>query len=188
MLVPRKPTPPLSLPLVGGGRFDLDADPGATRGTLLAVYRGLHCPLCLGQLQELDAIVDDLAARGVTALALSTDDAGRAAEMRRRAGVERLRVAHSLGLAEARDWGLYLSTSNGRTSAGVEEPALFAEPGLFLVGPGRSLYFASVQTMPFLRPSLAGLPGVLDMVIERAYPARGEYVGPLPETGAAAAV
>jgi peroxiredoxin len=177
MLMPRKPTPPLSLPLVGGGRFDLDADPGAERGTLLVVYRGLHCPLCVPYLQDLDAIAPGLAARGVTALALSTDDGERAAAMRDKAGAKAVRFAHSLPLAEARAWGLYLSTGRGRTSAGVEEPALFAEPGLFLVGPRRALYFVSVQNMPFMRPDLAGLPKMLDAAIERNYPARGEWDG-----------
>jgi len=179
MLMPRKKTPPLQLPLVGGGSFDLDADPGAERGTLLVVYRGLHCPLCVPYLQELDGIVPALAERGVTALALSTDDEGRAAQMMEKVGPKHVRFAHSLSLETAREWGLYISTSNGKTSAGVEEPALFAEPGLFLVSPGRSLYFASVQTMPFMRPPLAGLPQTLDFVIAKSYPARGEYDGAL---------
>ena len=31
-------------------------------------------------------------------------------------------------LGSAREWGLYISTSRGTTSIGIEEPALFAEP------------------------------------------------------------
>lgn len=177
MLMPRKKTPELKLPLVGGGSFDLDADPGAERGTLLVNYRGLHCPLCVPYLKELDEIAPALAERGVTALALSTDGEDRAAQMRDKVGAQHVRFAHSLPLSVAREWGLFISTSNGKTSAGIEEPELFAEPGLFLVSPGRSLYFASVQTMPFMRPPLKGLPQTLDFVIERSYPARGEYDG-----------
>ena len=63
MLMPRKKTPELKLPLLGGGSFDLDADPGAERGTLLVVYRGLHCPLCVPYLKELDEITPALAER-----------------------------------------------------------------------------------------------------------------------------
>ena len=85
--------------------------------------------------------------------------------------------AHSLPLATARDWGLFISTGRGKTSIGIEEPALFSEPGLFLVSPDRSLYFSSVQTMPFIRPSFAELVGALDFVIEKNYPARCEYTG-----------
>ena len=36
-------------------------------------------------------------------------------------------------LSKAKEWGLYISTSRGMTSIGIEEPALFSEPGVFLV-------------------------------------------------------
>lgn len=179
MPTPRKPVPPLSLPLVGGGRFDLDDDPGASRGTLVCVYRGFHCPICVTYLKALDAIVPALAERGVTAVALSTDPEDRAVAMAERVAPKALRFAHGFTLQQARDWGLYLSTGRGRTSMGVEEPAIFAEPGLFLVSPGRALYFASIQTMPFLRPDLAELPARIDFIVEKSYPARGEYTGPI---------
>ena len=77
----------------------------------------------------------------------------------------------------ARDWGLYISTSRGKTSIGIEEPALFSEPGVFLVSPDQSLYFGSVQTMPFMRPHFSELVGALDFAIANNYPARGEYSG-----------
>lgn len=179
MLMPRKHVPPLTLPLVGDGTFDLDAEAEAGRGALIAVYRGLHCPICAGYLKALDAIVPALAERGVSAVAVSTDPKDRAEAMMAKVAPVRLRFAHGFTCAMARDWGLWISTSRGVTSMGVEEPAMFAEPGLFLVSPGRTLYFASIQTMPFLRPELEGLPKVIDYVIEKSYPARGEYAGPV---------
>jgi hypothetical protein len=60
------------------------------------------------------------------------------------------------------------------TSTGVEEPALFSEPGLFLVRADGTLYFASVQTMPFARPRFVDVVAALDYVIANDYPARGE--------------
>ena len=69
------------------------------------------------------------------------------------------------------------------TSAGVEEPALFSEPGLFLVLPDRTLYFASVQTMPFARPHFTDILAALDYVIAKNYPARGEVMN-LPAAAA----
>ena len=51
-----------------------------------------------------------------------------------------MRVGYGLPLKDARAWGLYISTSRGKTSAGIEEPALFSEPGLFLVRPDSTLY------------------------------------------------
>ena len=62
------------------------------------------------------------------------------------------------------------------TSPGLAEPALFNEPGLFLIKPDGTLYCASVQTMPFTRPQLADLLTALDFIAERNYPARGEVV------------
>ncbi|MEM1353074.1 MAG: AhpC/TSA family protein, partial [Pseudomonadota bacterium] len=86
-----------------------------------------------------------------------------------------LRIAYDLSLAKAREWGLYISTSRGKTSIGIEEPALFSEPGLFMVTPDQTLYYGSVQTMPFVRPHFSELVGALDFAIEKQYPARGEY-------------
>lgn len=45
------------------------------------------------------------------------------------------RVGCDLSLAQARQWGPFISTSRGTTSIGIEEPALFAEPGVFIVRP-----------------------------------------------------
>ena len=179
MLTPRQKTPNLTLPLLSGGTFDLATD-GNARGTLVVFYRGLHCPLCIKYLKELDTLVPTFADRGVGVVAVSSDDADRTAQMADRVGAGSLRFAHSLPLATARDWGLFISTGRGKTSIGIEEPALFSEPGLFLISPDRSLYFSSVQTMPFIRPSFEELVGALDFVIEKNYPARGEYTGDLP--------
>ena len=89
----------------------------------------------------------------------------------------KLRFGYDLPLSVARDWGLYVSTSRGATSIGVEEPALFSEPGVFLVQPDQTLYFGVVQTMPFVRPHFSEFLGALDFVIANNYPARGEYTG-----------
>lgn len=77
-------------------------------------------------------------------------------------------------LEKAREWGLYLSAGNGKTSAGIEEPARFSEPGVFLVRPDRSLYWAAVQTMPFARPRFDEMLKTIDTVLKLDYPARGE--------------
>jgi len=42
-----------------------------------------------------------------------------------------------------------------------------------LVRPDRTLYFASVQTMPFARPHFTDILAALDFVIAKNYPARG---------------
>lgn len=176
MLMPRQKTPNLTLPLLGGGSFDLASD-GAERGTVVCFYRGLHCPICANYLKELERLTPDFAERGVKTVAISSDGEERAQAMADKIEAETLRFGYDLPLSEARDWGLYISTSRGKTSIGIEEPELFAEPGLFLINPDRTLYYMSVQTMPFVRPHFRELLSALDFAIENNYPARGEYQG-----------
>lgn len=176
MLLPRKKTPNLTLPMVGGGRFDLSAETNKT-GTVVCFYRGLHCPICATYLTELEKQADAFAERGVGIVAVSSDGEERAAAMAEKINAEKLRFAYDLPLQEARDWGLYISTSRGKTSIGIEEPALFSEPGLFLVSPDQSLYYGSVQTMPFVRPHFKELVAALDFAMANNYPARGEFTG-----------
>lgn len=179
-LIPRQPVPPLVVPLVGGGQFDI-AQEKPSHFTLVVFYRGLHCPICRKQLTELEAKLPELEKRGVSVVAVSSDDAERAERTKREWKLPELRLGHGLELATARSWGLYVSSGQGATSAGVEEPALFSEPGLFLVKPDHTLYFASVQTMPFARPQLAEILGAIDYVVAKNYPARGEVVSVPPK-------
>jgi peroxiredoxin len=175
MPVPRLTTPNLVLPTVGGGTFDLSKDAGP-EGTLLVFYRGLHCPLCIMQLTELTAELGEFTKRGVNVVAVTTDAIERASEMHTRIESDALTIAYDLPLVEAsKDWGLYLSTSRGKTSIGIEETPIFPEPGLFYIKPDQTLYFSSVQTMPFARPAICDLIGALDFIKEKNYPARGEY-------------
>lgn len=176
MLIPRQKTPSLSVPLVGGGTFDL-ASEGAERGVVVCFYRGLHCPICANYLTELEKQTAAFAERGVTTVAISSDTQERAEGMAEKIKASSLRVGYGLDLSKAREWGLYVSTSRGKTSIGIEEPDLFAEPGLFLVSPDQSLYYGSVQTMPFVRPHFSELVAALDFAIANNYPARGEYTG-----------
>ncbi len=175
-LMPRERTPDLSLPLTSGGRFDLSKDAGP-HGAMLLFYRGLHCPLCAKQLTELATLLPEFDKRGVTVVAISSDGEDRAGEMAKSVDAPAMNIAYDFALSEARDWGLYISTSRGKTSIGIEEPDLFHEPGLMLVKPDRSLYYLSIQTMPFARPKFEDILGAIDFAIEKDYPARGHYAG-----------
>ncbi len=178
MLIPRQAVPALDVPTVAHGPFNLAVE-APPNFTLVVFYRGLHCPICLKHLLELERLLPEFESRGVTVIALSTDPQARAQAMAGKLRTGRLRIGHDLGLDTARAWGLYLSTSRGATSIGIEEPALFAEPGVFIVRPDGTLYYASVQTMPFARPHVDELLAALDAALARNYPARGEYVGAL---------
>ena len=176
MLMPRQKTPELTVETLSHGTFNL-SDESSERGTVVCFYRGLHCPICAKYLTELEKKVGAFAERGVGVIALSSDTQERAQAMADSISASQMRIGYGLELSKAREWGLYISTSRGKTSIGIEEPALFSEPGLFLVSPDRSLYYGSVQTMPFVRPHFSELVGALDFAIPNNYPARGEYTG-----------
>lgn len=176
MLIPRQKTPNLTIPTVDHGNFDLSTE-GSERGTVICFYRGLHCPLCATYLKELDKLVSEFADRGITCIGVSSDGEERAREMAEKIGAKNLRIGYDMTLDVAKAWGLYISTSRGKTSIGIEEPALFSEPGLFMVSPEQALYYGSVQTMPFVRPHFSELVNALDFAIAKSYPARGEYTG-----------
>lgn len=177
-LMPRQAVPPLELPLTGGGRFVLGAAP-APAFELLVFYRGLHCPICTKYLLEVERLEPEFRQRGVHVVAISSDDEPRARQMAEKVKAAGVKFAYGLGLQEARRWGLYVSTSRGKTSAGIEEPALFSEPGVFLVRPDGTLYYGAVQTMPFARPQFQDLLAAVDFALAKDYPARGEYDGEL---------
>lgn len=176
VLMPRQPVPALDVPLLDGSAFKLAVSPAPTFN-LLVFYRGLHCPLCAKYLIELEKLHDEFIQRGVVPLAISSDTAERAAEMAKKVGASKLKFAHSLPLPIARQWGLTISTSRGKTSIGIDEPAMFSEPGLFLVKPDGTLYWGSTQSMPFARPHFDEIIGAIDFVVKNDYPARGEYTG-----------
>ena len=178
MLIPRKKTPGLKVETLDHGTFDLSQEK-SERGTVICFYRGLHCPICANYLKDFEKRVPEFAEKGVTSIAISADGEDRTREMAEKVEAKDLRFGYGLDLNVAREWGLYISTSRGKTSIGIEEPALFHEPGLFMVTPEQTLYYGSVQTMPFVRPHFAELVGALDFAIQNNYPARGEYTGEL---------
>jgi peroxiredoxin len=172
-LIPRRPVPALEVDIVDGGRWRL-ADEHPQSFSMIVVYRGLHCPICTRYLRELQGLLPEFAKRGVDVIAISSDDRERAESAKTGWGLNELKLGYGLDLRTARRWGLYISTSRGKTSAGLEEPAFFAEPGLFIVKPDHTLYFASVQTMPFARPPFDQVLSAIDFVLAKDYPARGE--------------
>lgn len=177
MLMPRQPVPSLQLETLDHGGYNLATD-APERFSLLVFYRGLHCPICAKYLLELGRLQAEFEKRGVKMIAVSSDGADRAREMANKVTSPALRFGFGLTLANARQWGLYISTSRGKTSIGIEEPELFAEPGVFIVRPDGTLYYGAVQTMPFARPHFDELLGAIDFAISKDYPARGEYSGP----------
>ena len=174
--MPRQKAPALTVETLDHGAFDVHAA-SPKLGTVICFYRGLHCPICANYLKELERLVPEFAERGVECIAISSDDEDRTRQMADKIEAKNLRFGYGLDLKVALDWGLYISTSRGTTSIGIDEPALFSEPGVFMVQADGTIYYLSVQSMPFVRPHFKELVAAMDFAIEKNYLARGEYDG-----------
>lgn len=165
--VPGTPAPELSVDLVGGGSFKL-ADEQPDAFTMVVFYRGTHCPVCRSYLRQLRDLADDYRSLGVEPVAISMDHEGRATRSVEEWELDGFRVGYGLSEESARAWGLFMSTA---TKEG--EPDVFAEPGLFLIRPDGTLFYAAITSLPWGRPDLAELPKAIRFIQDKDYPARG---------------
>ena len=172
-LKPRTKSPELEIETLDEGQWRL-SDQKPENFTMIVAYRGLHCPICRTYLSELDRNAEEFGKRGVEVIAVSTDILERAAQTKDEWKLRNLRIGYGLSIPKAREWGLYISSSRGKTSAGVVEPDQFNEPGVFLIKPDQTLYASSVATMPFARPHFKEVLAAIDFIVEKDYPARGE--------------
>ncbi|GAB3480212.1 peroxiredoxin-like family protein [Marinomonas epiphytica] len=174
VLKPRQATPELAFNTLNGAWSLADQKP--ENFTMIVVYRGLHCPLCRVYLQELSRLQGDFKALGVNTVAVSTDTEERAKQAFEEWSIDNITLGYGLTVEQSQAWGLHRSAGRGKTSIGIEEPTEFTEPGLFFVRPDGTLYWSSISTMPFVRPSFKELLGAINKVLEMDYPARGELV------------
>jgi len=166
-LAPGQHVPALTVPLTGGGEFTLNAD-APENFTIVIFYRGLHCPICKGQLADFRSKLHELTALGIDVVAVSMNAKELAEQTARDWDVSGMKLGYGLSKDQAKSWGLFLSSAirDG-------EPDVFSEPGMAIVRPDGTLYHWSVQTSPFGRAKAAELAGVLKFVIENDYPVRG---------------
>ncbi len=166
---PNTQVPDLNLRLINDTEWTLKSQrPDAF--TLLVFYRGLHCPVCKKQLQEIAEHLDKLVERGVYVTAISMDTEKRAKKAGEEWNIPNLPVAYNLTQEQAKSYGLYLSKA-----ISDKEPDVFSEPGMFLIKPDGTLYFSSVQNAPFTRPAMSDLINAIDFIKKEDYPARGTY-------------
>lgn len=166
--LPNHSSPALSVPLTNGGRLDLQAH-ATNNHVLLVFYRGLHCPKCKDQLQELDGLFNDFAERNISVIPISMDSKEKANETVKKWQLKNLHVGYNLTDENAKDWGLFLSEAEFDY-----EPKLFNEPGTFLVSQGGRLYASWVQNTPFARPHSKDIVAAFDIIKEKQYPPRGK--------------
>lgn len=168
MIKPQTPVPDLEVKTVDGSVWKL-SEQQPENFTFIFFYRGYHCPICRKYLNSIDQNVDALDSLGIKTVAISSDSEERAALSQSEWNLSRIPIGYGLPIVEARQWGLYISKS-----IKPNEPATFNEPGLFIIRPDGQLYAASIQTMPFTRPSIEELITGFSYIISNNYPGRGE--------------
>lgn len=171
-ILPTTTVPKLTVPTLNGDTWNIQQQQPENY-TLVVVYRGLHCPICEKYTQELRDNLSEFQQRGVEVIAISADNKERATQAQQDWDLKDLTIGYDLDINQARQWRLFISESIGESN-GIEEPSQFVEPGLFLIKPDQTLFFASIQTMPFARPSFKDVLGAIDYVQENGYPARGD--------------
>lgn len=168
MLIPGQPVPDLDLPLTIGAQYDLSKQ-RPENFTLVAFYRGSHCPVCRSHLEEMGSKVEALSEHGINPVAVSMDAKDRAMAVDSDWKTGDLPLAYAMDEDTAREWGLYISQARD----GSDEPEVFSEPGLFLVRADGTLYMAQVQSAPFTRPDIDQLIDGIEFALEQDYPPRG---------------
>lgn len=174
MVYPGDAAPALSVSTLSGDTFTLSASKPENY-TIVVFYRGNHCPICRGYLKEIEGLYGQAKKQGLDVVAVSMDSEEKAREtaetLAKDMGKESLElpIGYGLSLEAARQWGLFISEARPDSS----EPAVFSEPGLFVVQPDNIVYSEVVQSNPLTRPDFASLLGGIDWVVANKYPIRG---------------
>lgn len=161
---PTTQAPDLSIDLTGADHWSLSKQAPETF-TMIVFYRGLHCPKCQEQLEDLNGKLDTFKGLGVNILALSMDNKETAQETHEKWDIKDIQLGYGLEQDAARGWGLFFSQK--------ADGEVFCEPGLFLVKPDGTLYSSSVQTMPFARPHSDDIINAIKFIKQKDYAAGG---------------
>ena len=166
-LLPGSEVPELIIHTVNGMKWDL-RDQQPKNFTLLVFYRGLHCPICKAYLEELNVSIEGFRKLGVNVICISANKESLAERTIVEWEIDRLTIGYGMSTDAARKWDLYISEGKDK-----KEPAVFFEPGLFLVRPDNILYAASMQSVPFARPRLDDVMKSIKYILRNDYPIRG---------------
>lgn len=171
-LIPKSKVPNLTVSNIEGGQWSL-ADQKPENFLMLIFYRGHHCPICKKYLETLNDLVDDASKLGVKVAAISGDPRERAIKSHEEWNVSNFEIGYGMTEAQMTEWGLYVSEAIKEG-----EPDVFGEPGLFLIDPDQTLYYAAYNSMPMGRPGLEEVLDFVEFILEKDYPARGEKTSP----------
>jgi len=167
-VIPKWKAPELVVPRVGGGEWSL-TDQNPDKFLMLVFYRGYHCPICKRYLEKLNSLLDEASNLGVSVFTISGDTQERVSKSRAEWNIDGLGIGYGMTADQMNDWGLYVSASIKEG-----EPDFFGEPGLFLIRPDQTVYYAAYNSMPMGRPDLKEVIEFVEFVLKEGYPPRGE--------------
>lgn len=162
--------PDISVPLVSGGEISLGGENAEDRWTLIVVYRGRHCPLCVTYLNKLQEMKQDFLESGTDIIALSGDGVEKAKEQVE-IGELTIPVGYNLSISQMQAMGLYIS--HPRSAEETDKP--FPEPGLFVLTSDSAIQILDISNAPFSRPDLPSILRGIKFGREKGYPVRGTY-------------
>ena len=170
MLYPRDPVPEFAAKMLDGGTWRL-SEQRPRNLVMIVVYRGYQCPLCKLHLTGLNTHIDTLEDLGIQTFVVSAESREQVEMARLEWGLTKLSMGYGLAPKMGHNWGLYISE---RWTEGATEAELFFEPGLFLIrGDDQTLYYTSIQNMPFGRPDWGEFVRLMGHIVGTDYPARG---------------
>ena len=167
---PKHSAPSLTFKTLDGEQWTVD-DQRPQNFSMVVFYRGLHCPICKKHLQQLHELIPAFEERGVNVVAVSMDTEKRARLSRKDWELPNLTLGYELSKESAVEWGLYLSEA-----VKDGEPAVFSEPGLFLIDNKNEVYYSNINSNPWGRPYLPTFVKAVDYIVKSGYPARGEMI------------
>lgn len=162
--------PDISIPLVAGGDVSLGGENARDRWTLIVVYRGRHCPLCVKYLNTLEEMKQDFLDSGTDIIALSGDGIEKAREQVE-VGSLTFPIGYDLSVPQMQQMGLYIS--HPRSPEETDKP--FPEPGLFVLRQDGTIQILDISNAPFSRPDLPSILRGIKFGREKGYPVRGTF-------------
>lgn len=148
---------------LGGGAWH-SRDGGGATFRLLTIYRGMWCPHCKRQLQELNTLHDSFLGVGVRPIAVSADTRERAAGSQKDYALDKLLVGFEMPFDAARELGVFLSKGINDS-----EMPLFCEPASFLITADNRIQAAWIASNAFARTSMTEVRSYIDFLAEHAF-------------------
>jgi len=151
--------PEIVLAGLGDERIDLSEIKTPGNWKLIIFYRGIHCPLCIKYLKQLETLQEAFTSSNVEILAVSGDSQEKAARMAQQHSFT-FPLAFDFSVEQMFQLGLYASDPTSLKE--TDRP--FCEPGMFILNAEANLQIIDISNAPFARPDIETMKGALNYI------------------------